>query len=56
MIIWFTGVSGAGKTTLGKKFFEVLKKKYNSSIFIDGDEFRAIISKYTKIPEKEILR
>lgn len=42
MIIWFTGVSGAGKTTLGKRFFKVLKKEYKSSIFIDGDEFRSL--------------
>ena len=53
MIIWFTGVSGAGKTTLGKKFFEVLKKKYNSSIFIDGDEFRKLFNNDLKYSLKD---
>lgn len=50
MIVWFTGLSGTGKTTLGKKFFKVLKKKLQSTIFIDGDEFRSIFNndiKYT---------
>ena len=53
MIIWFTGVSGAGKTTLGKKFFKVLKKKSQSSIFIDGDEFRSIFKKDLKYSLKD---
>ena len=50
MVIWFTGISGTGKTTLGKKFFIFLKKKHPSTIFLDGDEFRKIFKndiKYT---------
>ena len=50
MVIWFTGISGTGKTTLGKKFFMFLKKKHPSTIFLDGDEFRKIFKndiKYT---------
>lgn len=42
MVIWFTGISGTGKTTLGKKFFEKLKKISKSSIYLDGDKFREI--------------
>ena len=50
MIIWFTGVSGVGKSTIGKKFFNKFKKQYKNTIFIDGDEFRKIFRndlKYT---------
>lgn len=40
MIIWLTGESGAGKTTLAKKYC----KKHNNWIMLDGDQMRASIS------------
>ena len=42
MVIWFSGISGSGKTTLAKKIFQELKKKSQSTIFLDGDKFREI--------------
>lgn len=42
MVIWITGISGTGKSTLGKKLFLEVKKKYTSTIFFDGDKFREI--------------
>lgn len=39
MIIWFTGISGVGKTTIAKKLQLSIKKK---TILIDGDALRAI--------------
>ncbi len=50
MVIWITGISGAGKTTLGKFFFKNFKKVYPNTIFFDGDKFRKIFKndlKYT---------
>ena len=50
MVIWITGISGTGKSTLGKFFFKDFKKKFKNTIFFDGDEFRKIFSddiKYT---------
>jgi len=47
MVIWITGISGAGKTTLAKQLKKQFKKKF---IYFDGDEFRAIFGndiKYT---------
>jgi len=42
MIIWLTGLSGSGKTTIGKEIHRLLK--YNRSVaFIDGDEVRRIV-------------
>ena len=46
MVIWITGISGAGKTTLGKHFI----KKNKDFIYFDGDIFRKIFRndiKYT---------
>ncbi len=44
MVIWFTGISGAGKTTLGKKFLIFFKKKHPKTIYFDGDSFRSIFN------------
>jgi len=38
-IIWLTGLSGAGKTTLGNSVFNKLKK-FEKVIILDGDELR----------------
>ena len=40
MIIWITGISGVGKTTLAKFCLNFLKKKRISFVHIDGDHFR----------------
>ena len=44
MIIWFTGISGVGKTLIAKKLFRILKKKTKNIIHIDGDKFRSILN------------
>lgn len=44
MIIWITGISGAGKTTIGKKIFSNLDKNGRKIIFLDGDELRQIFA------------
>ncbi|MHB8918288.1 MAG: adenylyl-sulfate kinase [Desulfocucumaceae bacterium] len=38
--IWFTGLSGAGKTTLGKMLFNELEKRGLKAEFMDGDLVR----------------
>ena len=50
MILWITGISGSGKTTIGKSFFKNFKKNYKNTVFLDGDEFRSLFGndlKYT---------
>ena len=50
MVIWITGISGTGKTTLGKYFYSNFKKNYSNTIYFDGDKFRKIFKndiKYT---------
>ena len=44
MIIWFKGISGVGKSTLGSYFFKFLKKKNKNFIYIDGDIFRKLFN------------
>ena len=39
-IIWFTGLSGVGKTTISNNLFRLLKKKKYKVLKLDGDQFR----------------
>lgn len=39
-IIWFTGLSGAGKSTISNFLFDILKKKKYKVLKVDGDNFR----------------
>lgn len=43
MIIWLIGMSGSGKTVIGRKVYEELKKEYRNTIFLDGDMLREIM-------------
>lgn len=40
---WISGLSGAGKTTVGTLFYQYLKKKKDNVVFIDGDMLRDIM-------------
>lgn len=45
MIIWFTGLSGSGKTTFSRYFIQKLNKKEKKKVIhIDGDKFRSIFN------------
>lgn len=40
MVIWLVGLSGAGKTTIGRALYKDMKSKHRHTVFIDGDEIR----------------
>jgi len=39
-VYWLTGLSGAGKTTIGRLWYEKLKSQGISAVFLDGDALR----------------
>lgn len=41
-VYWITGLSGAGKTIIGKCLYTELKKKKANIIFLDGDILREV--------------
>lgn len=41
-VYWITGLSGAGKTTIGKIVYEKLRGKYANTVFLDGDILRRV--------------
>lgn len=53
MILWITGISGSGKTTIGKSFYKKFKKKHKNTIFLDGDEFRSLFGNDLKYSIKD---
>lgn len=50
MILWFSGISGAGKTSMANFFKRTFKKKI---IHLDGDEFRKLFSNDLKYSLKD---
>jgi cytidine diphosphoramidate kinase len=47
MIIWITGLSGAGKTTIGRLVWGELREREPNSVFVDGDEIRRFMHSET---------
>lgn len=43
--IWFTGLSGAGKTTIAEKLVQVLRNRGSKVEILDGDVIRTNLSK-----------
>lgn len=41
-VYWITGLSGAGKTTIGTLLYEHIKSKKKNVVLLDGDELRMI--------------
>ncbi len=44
LVIWITGFSGAGKTTISKLLISELKEEGFPVVFLDGDELREVLS------------
>lgn len=41
-VYWITGLSGAGKTTIGKLLYEKMKEMHPNTVFLDGDTMRKV--------------
>ena len=55
-IIWLTGLSGSGKTTISKYLFKLLKKKKFKILKVDGDIFRKKSKNKNKFSIKNITK
>lgn len=54
-LIWITGLSGSGKSTIGKEVYNCIKKKYTNTILLDGDSFREILGNDLSHSQKDRL-
>lgn len=41
-VYWITGLSGAGKTTIGKLLYEKIRAEHPNTVFLDGDTLRKV--------------
>ena len=41
-VYWLTGLSGAGKTTIGKLLYQKLRAQQDNVVFLDGDQLRQV--------------
>lgn len=41
-VYWITGLSGAGKTTIGKLLYEKIRVEHANTVFLDGDVLRRV--------------
>jgi len=53
IVLWFTGLSGSGKSTISDKLFEYLQKKGVCSERLDGDVMRQSLSKDLGFTKKD---
>lgn len=42
LILWITGLSGSGKSTIGIKLKKLIERKYGKTVIIHGDDVRKI--------------
>ena len=57
--IWFTGLHGAGKSTIAEKLAKILRNKEVPLVLLDGDELREVISSdlgYSLIDRNEHMK
>lgn len=55
-LYWITGLSGAGKSTIGKALTKKLKTRHNNVIFMDGDILREVFGQESGHSTGERLR
>ncbi len=58
ILFWITGLSGSGKTIIGKKIFRFIYKKFGPTIIVSGDDLRNIfnLKKYDHKSRMEYLK
>lgn len=41
-VYWITGLSGAGKTAIGRQLYDRMREQYANLVFLDGDTLREV--------------
>ena len=54
IVLWFTGLSGSGKTTIAESLKKHLELKGKNILILDGDSIRSTISKKLTFSEDDI--
>jgi adenylyl-sulfate kinase len=54
LVLWFTGLSGAGKSTVADGVYALLKERGYRALILDGDTVRARMHRHLGFTESEI--
>ena len=52
-VYWLTGLSGAGKTTIGHLWYKKLREMGETAVFLDGDELRQVFGDDLRFTEAD---
>lgn len=55
-LYWITGLSGAGKTTIGTQLYYAIKEKYQNIILLDGDLLKTLVDDVPGYSNEERLK
>lgn len=55
-ILWFTGLSGSGKTTIANRLYEFFAKENKSAVILDGDVIRATAHRHLGFTPDDIKK
>ena len=55
LVLWFTGMSGAGKTTIAENTSKLLLKNNLKSLILDGDSIRRNLHKHLSFSKEDII-
>ena len=55
-VVWFTGLSGSGKTTIAIKLKEIIEKAKKTVYIIDGDVIRSTVHSHLGFTKDDINR
>lgn len=55
-VYFFTGLSGAGKTTIGGLFYRRLKERKPNVVWLDGDQYRPVFTEDIGYSNEDRLR
>lgn len=53
ILYWITGLSGAGKTTIGNRLYYELRKENNNIVLLDGDILKNIVDEHLGYSEAD---
>ena len=56
LVLWFTGLSGSGKTTISREAARILEERGRSCLMLDGDEVRSRIHHHLGFSREDIVK
>lgn len=54
MVLWFTGLSGSGKSTIANALFKELEKRHKKAFILDGDAIRNTVHRHLSFSPEDI--